>query len=460
MRFTALTRDVEIGANCYLIEVGDKRLVIDSGTHPRQEGADGLPNFRFLRDQPLDAIILTHAHMDHVGSLPMLQRRFPHAPVFMSQPTMLLAETMLHNSVNVMTKKREELDINLYPFFTHREVEASTGSWLPCPLNQPMSLRGERLQQRDSQREPVFTFFDGGHILGSVAVLIEYRGQRLLYTGDIQLEDQDICRAAELPTENIDVLIVETTRGSAARAPHYSREAEAARLAECIREVFDRGGAVLIPLFALGRTQEMLTLFNHLQQRRDLPRCPIFIGGLGSKMTTIYDKLSYSAHRQKPKFNIMEETRPEIANGRTIWRMRPKPKHLYGISSGMMTENTLSNLFARHIIDRPEHGLFFVGYSDPASPAGKIRAARHGDEIQLSPDTKPLPLRCQIEEFDFSAHAPRKAILDYICAVRARKTLLVHGDEPAIQWFEEQLAELLPELEVITPKPGVTENLD
>ncbi len=104
MRFTNLTRHTEIGANSYLLELGGRRVVLDCGMHPKLEGDDATPNLRLVPDGELDAILVTHAHLDHIGSLPVLMRRQPRARVFMSAPTAYLGEALLHNSVNVMAR--------------------------------------------------------------------------------------------------------------------------------------------------------------------------------------------------------------------------------------------------------------------------------------------------------------------------------------------------------------------
>src|ERR1700733_334263 len=107
MHFTNLTRHIEIGANCYLLEVAGKRIVLDSGMHPKQESDLAMPDFSLLPDDSVDAIILSHAHHDHLGTLPVLMRRQPRAPVFMAPATVELSGVMLHNSVNVMTRRAE-----------------------------------------------------------------------------------------------------------------------------------------------------------------------------------------------------------------------------------------------------------------------------------------------------------------------------------------------------------------
>jgi Cft2 family RNA processing exonuclease len=121
----------------------------------------------------------------------------------------------------------------------------------------------------------------------------------------------------------------------------------------------------------------------------------------------------------------------------------------------MMTPRTLSNIFARRIVDRPEHSIFFVGYADPESPAGKLRDARPNELISLDEDESAKPLRCQIEQFQFSAHASRESILDYIRKVAPKKVVLVHGDPAAVEWMRSASAAALPASEIIVPTPGV-----
>jgi Cft2 family RNA processing exonuclease len=111
MRFRNLTRRREIGANCYLLESGKNRIVLDAGMHPKEVGYDALPDFGPLPHDTADSILITHAHHDHIGALPVLMRKQPNTPVFMTEPTGEITSAMLHNSVNVMTSQREEQSI-------------------------------------------------------------------------------------------------------------------------------------------------------------------------------------------------------------------------------------------------------------------------------------------------------------------------------------------------------------
>ena len=451
--FTNLTRRVEIGANSYCLELAGKRIILDSGLHPRFDGDAALPEMKLVADGSVDAVILSHAHQDHLGSLPVLMRRQPQAPVFMTEATRQLSEVMLHNSVNVMLKKRDE-GVTSYPLFSHREVDVAVKRWRPTPLHTRFDVTGERLRS-DEDAGLSFEFFDAGHILGSAGTLIRAEGRTIFYTGDVQFDDQTIMQGARFPEHELDVLIIETTRGDRATPEGFTRAGEEQRFAAAITAAFDRDAGVLIPLFALGKTQEVLAMFHGFRRKGLLDLCPIYIGGLGTKLTEIYDRLAQHTPRQQPGLQILDAVAPFTMAGKAADATPLKGRRIYAISSGMMTEKTLSNSIARQVLSDPAHALFFVGYADPLSPAGRIRNAQPGDIVQLSPEYPPQPLKCDVEQFTFSAHATRESLRAYVNKVRPKKVILVHGDEPAVEWFRTALSTDLPGSEILTPTPGV-----
>lgn len=447
MEFVSLTRGVEIGANSYLIRTRERQVVLDCGMHPQKDGEDALPDFRHLPDGAAEAILLTHAHQDHVGSLPQLTRRQPKAKVFMTEATGRIADVMLHNSVNVMFKQKEEKGID--PLFTHRSVELCREAWQPCHYRKTYDFSGERADSGDT-----FEFYPAGHILGAAGILLRAEGKTVFYTGDVNFENQTLVRGADFPESGVDVLIMETTRGDSPLPPGFTRAKEELRLAEAIRAGFDRGGAVTIPVFALGKTQELLGMIWKMRLKGLLPACPIYIGGLSTKITTIYDAFTGDLQRQLPELQLLQEIAPYVLGGNEIASMHPRKRCIFALSSGMMTENTLSNIFAKKVLGDPAQTLLFVGYSDPESPAGKIRKASPGDLIHLDSRAAPLPLNCHVNEFTFSAHATRESLLNYAVALRPKKIVLVHGDRAAIDWFYLRLFRDLPDTEVVIPEPG------
>jgi predicted metal-dependent RNase len=198
-------------------------------------------------------------------------------------------------------------------------------------------------------------------------------------------------------------------------------------------------------------------MIHRFKKRGLIPKkTPVFIGGLSTKMTVIYDRFAKGkTRRSDDNFHILEDMQLEAGNKK---RKGPLPLHpgaIYCLSSGMMSENTVSNQFARiGFLENPKNSLFFVGYADPDSPAGHIRAASEGEKIVLDRRHPAVARRCEMRVFDFSGHATRETLLDYILKVKPKKTFLVHGDPRATEWFKEQLKTKLPSTEAIVPEPG------
>jgi Cft2 family RNA processing exonuclease len=451
MKFINLTRHTEIGANSYYLEAGGDRLILDSGMHPKEAGENALPNWKPTEGRTIDAILISHAHQDHIGTLPVLIRQQPHARVFMTEPTSEIGSLLLHNSVNVMTRQREDLGLTIYPLFGHREIDRSSERWYRCRYRQPYTTAGDRV---GNGSRSTFEFWDAGHVLGSSGILLRAEGQTIFYTGDVNFDDQTIMQAAVFPQSDIDILIMECTRGDIPEPPGWSRAAEEKKLATAIEATFSREGCVLIPVFALGKTQEALGMFYEFRHQHQLD-FPAYIGGLSSKMTEVYDRRANQTHRQWPRLQLMQDVAPFILNGQTINDSPARAGRVYALSSGMMTPKTLSNIFARRVVEVPQHSILFVGYADPESPGGVLRKAKTGDIVSLDPGKPSQTLRCHIEQFQFSAHASRESLVAYAKRLMPKKILLVHGDPPAVEWMRQQLATDLPNCEVIVPIPGV-----
>ena len=383
-------------------------------------------------------------------------RRFPGARVFMTEATADIGSVLLHNSVNVMTRQREEIGEGSYPLFTHRETDRVSERWRWCPVRQRISVAGERAPQREKDAL-TFEFFDAGHVLGSTGILLRAENQTIFYTGDVNFDDQTITEAAIFPREKIDVLIMECTRGDHAKPGGWTRAGEERRLAEALEDAFERGACVLIPVFALGKTQEILAMLYKFrrQSRKLLEDFPIYIGGLSSKFTDIYDRRARMTRRQLPRLQLMRDVAPFILNDETVRDAPLRARRVYVLSSGMMIPKTLSNVFARRLIDNPQHSIFFVGYASPESPAGLLRDADTGGEVALDADKPTQRIRCDIEQFQFSAHATRETLVEYAKNVSPRKIVLVHGDPPAVEWMRATLSTELPSSQVIVPTSGV-----
>jgi len=445
-----MTRSNEIGANSYLLDFGaDGSVILDAGMHPRLDGLNGTPNFAPSRGKDIKGIFLTHSHHDHVGALPLAMREHPDVPVLMSEGSYFLADPLLHNSVEVMIKQRDEYNIPEYPLFTHGELAQLVQRWRACGLEKAYGFHGLGKPKNDPL---TFAFYDAGHILGSVGVLLTHRGRRIFYTGDINFTDQTLMKAASFPTEKIDVLITETTKGVSPRKEHRPQIIE--RLVAAIEETYANGGSVLIPIFAMGKTQEFLAEIYLQWKKGRIGKRPLFIGGLGKNFSAVYDKLAKRVPRFHPDLKLLNHGLPEVMDGKRIRNFKPRKNDLYLISSGMMTEKTLSNTLGQKFLDNEKNAVFFVGYCDPDSPAGRLLGTKKGEYVVLDSLSGEQQVNSRVEHFDLTSHAHREDILEYILRVNPRVCVLVHGDPLALEWFKGQLNTLRPEMQIVIPPPG------
>src|SRR5881394_665432 len=278
MRIINLNPATDIGASAWFAEIEGHRLLLDAGTHPKHEGRESLPLYKLIGKEDVEAIALSHCHHDHVGSLPVALRYFPHAHVLMTELSYFLVERVLHNSVNVMTRQRDECGIREYPLFSHDEVDDIAPVFQGFKFNREIDWAAFK-KAKPGAASPTLEFFDAGHALGSAGILVRGQKETLFYTGDVCFHDQTILKRARFEDVRADVLIMETTRGNRPLPPHFSREAEIARLTAAIDRVLERKGCVLIPSFALDRTQEILALLALLMREGKVPPQPIYIGG-------------------------------------------------------------------------------------------------------------------------------------------------------------------------------------
>src|SRR6266699_2227258 len=453
MRITNLNPDTAIGASGWFVEMDGHRLLLDAGIHPKREGRESLPLYDLVKNEQVDAIAISHCHHDHVGSLPIAMRYFPGAHVLLTELSYFLVERVLHNSVNVMKRQRDELGIREYPLYSHDEVDDIAPRFQGFRYQRQVDWAAFH-KARAGFRSPTLEFYDAGHALGSAGILVRGQKQTLFFTGDVCFHDQTILKSAQFQGVKADVLIMETTRGNRALPPGFSRQGEIARLTEAIQRVLERKGSVLIPTFALGRTQEILALLALLLGEGKLQRQPIYIGGLGRVFTEIYDLESHRTHRQYPNLQLHEALNLIVMEKGQAENMRLTGGRLFVITAGMMSEHTAAHDLAMRMIGDENQAIFFVGYADPDTPGGRLKAAKQGETFILSPSGGEVTRRCEIEDFDLTAHANRDELLDFVGAVEPRVVLLGHGEDESRNWFEEQIRERYPKVKVIQPKPG------
>ncbi len=455
MRVINLNPDTGIGASAWFVEIEGHRILLDAGTHPKREGRSSLPLYSAISGEDLDAIVISHCHHDHVGSLPVALRHFPKAHVLMSELSYYIVERVLHNSVNVMTRQRDEMGISEYPLYSHDEVEDIATRFQAFKYNREIDWAAYD-KTRSGFLSPALEFYDAGHALGSAGVMIRGDKQSIFYTGDVCFHDQTLLRGARFSDVKADVLIMETTRGNRQVPAGFTRAAEADRLAQAISRVLDRKGSVLIPTFALGRTQEILAQLALLMAEGKLRHQPIFIGGLGRVFTEIYDMESHRVSRSHQNLKLTQALNLVVPERNQMAQMRLGGGKLFVITAGMMTEQTPAHELALRMVEDETQAIFFVGYADPETPGGRLKAAKHGEKFLFSASGGELTKRCEVQDFDLTAHANRDELLDFIGQVSPHTVFLGHGEEDARLWFEEQIKARWPKIKVFQPQPGLS----
>src|SRR2546428_5152860 len=395
MRILNLNPATDIGASAWFVEIEGHRLLLDAGTHPKHEGRESLPLYKLIAKEEVEAIALTHCHHDHVGSLPVALRHFPKAHVLMTELSYFLIERVLHNSVNVMTRQRDELGIQEYPLYSHDEVDEIAALFQGFRYNREVEW-GAYQKTRAGLASPTLEFYDAGHALGSAGVMVRGQKETLFYTGDVCFGDQTLLRGARFDDVKADVLIMETTRGNRAVPPGFSREGEIQRLTVALDRVLKRKGCVLIPSFALGRTQEILALLALLMKAGKLKGQPIYIGGLGRVFTEIYDLEAHRAHRNHSNLKLTQPLNLVVLEPGQVEKMRLAGGRLFVLTPRMMSEHTAAHDLAARMIGDERQAIFFVGYAHPDPPGGRLKAARPGATFVMSGSAGQGTKHCEV----------------------------------------------------------------
>src|SRR5688572_7773632 len=446
MKLTDLNRDGGIGANSLFVQLGDLNILVDCGLHPKRVGRVATPDLKALRGITLDLIIITHCHLDHIGSLPVVMREHPNAPVIMPISSRMLIERMLHNSANVMMRQKEEDNIPDYPLFTHDDIDRCAKRLTGLPFGHAKHFRGAR-------DDIEIIFHPAGHVAGAGGVELRHKHRAIFFTGDVLFEHQRTLAGAKFPAGHFDTLITETTRGITERPLGKERVNEVARLVASINDTIQRGGSFLLPVFALGRMQEVLSIVHDARKFGRLVQCPIYASGLGMDLADYFDEITRKTKSLQFNRAIIKELKIRPTPRKIVAGEDPGQNGLYIVSSGMMVERTPSYALASGLLGHARNTIGFVGYCDPDTPGGQLLASSPGDDFVFEAVHVKSKVKARVERFELSGHADREELLEFALQTGARSIVLTHGDPPARAWFAEQLREKLPSARVLDPVP-------
>jgi metallo-beta-lactamase family protein len=444
----------EVTGSCHVVHVGDKSVALDFGMFQghRTEAAEKNLAVPFKPDE-LSAVVLSHAHIDHAGRLPLLAKYGFDCPVYATPATRDLCAIMLADSAHIQAKDAQFLARRsksfVSPLYEQKDVARLMSRMMTIPYNRPFDVApGIRA-----------TFVEAGHILGSASVILECtegnRTRRLVFSGDIGRWGLPIIRDPD-PPKGADVLIMESTYGNRDHTPVADMPAQLARV---IKETAARGGRVLIPAFAVGRTQELLYDLHNLTRANAIPPIPIVLDSpLAIAATTVFATNPDAYDRGENLINEVDDLfdfgQLEFARDATqskALNARHGPMVVVA-ASGMAEAGRILHHLANGASD-PRNTILIVGFQAEHTLGRRI--------VERQPMLKifgeEVPLRANVEILNgYSAHADRHELLRWADAVRdkgaAMPVHLVHGEAAAQEALATELRERGHEVSI--PAPG------
>jgi Cft2 family RNA processing exonuclease len=412
----------EVAGSAVLVSGGGTRVLIDAGTRPGRVPT-GPKLIDRVEGQQLDAIVVTHAHNDHVGWVPRLLAGRESTPVYATMPTIDLMGVMLPDSAKVMAGGAGRVDGGDAPYGL-TEVGAT--------LSQARALEfGHRRRVGDLDVE----LFPAGHIVGAAGVVVHAGGRRVVISGDVSGPGQLTVGGFAVPdsARGADLLLLESTYGG---VEHVPRARAAGAFVQAVRDVVAAGGRVLVPAFALGRAQEIVMLLA-----RDLPEVPVLIDGLARAVTQTYES---ATGPDGGRLRLLG------GNVRLVERTREAIETLESgvvvATSGMLNGGP-ALAWAREILPNPADAVLVVGYQDASSPLRAVLEVGErgkGEPVMLrsqpGSEARPVPVRARVERHQLGAHAAAPELSRYAAEVAAVDVSLVHGEPFAQAALRQRLA--------------------
>ena len=452
-RLTFLGAAGTVTGSKYLLEVDSRRILIDCGLFQglkrlRERNWESLP----FDPATLDAVVLTHAHLDHTGYLPRLVRAGFRGPIYCTGATRELLDLLLLDSAHLQEEEAEYANRHRFskhtpalPLYTTADAQAALQLLRPLDwsLSTPVAAR------------VTATFSPAGHVLGAASVLIESAAGRVLFSGDLGRPDDPLMRAPAAPPA-ADWVVIESTYGDRSHAP-VDAEAE---LATAINRAAGRGGVIVVPSFAIGRAQLLLLLIARLKARHAIPDVPVFLNSpMASDATRIYHKY-HGEHRVSA-----EECRAMFAAAHMVnsveeskaLNTRRGPMIIISASGMAAGGRVLHHLKA--FAGNARNLILFAGYQ----AAGTRGAALVGGADTIKIHGEWIPVRAEVVQLrSTSSHADCDQLVAWLKRAPStpQRILVTHGEPAAADALRQHLRRELASTEVIVAEHGETVTRD
>jgi len=443
MKLHFLGGAMEIGGSCIYLRIAGKGILRDAGI--RQSGTkDPIPDFRTIQEQGgLDAILISHAHMDHIGTLPIISKAYPQARIYMTAMTADLTRVLLYDSLKLMKNRENEI-----PYYSEQDVLAMLNRIHPLGYQAPFPiLDGFTL-----------TLYPAGHIAGASCIYLSTEEGTLFYSGDFSAFSQRTIEGISIPKLRPDIAIVETTYGNRL---HANRQVEEKRLAELVRECILEKKKILIPVFALGRAQEVLLILRAAIQNQIIPPVPVYVDGMVREINTMYTRnpsyLKNTLGKRIRKGNepfYTKEIQPVAHSQKRDELLSGGEPAIFLSSSGMLTGGP-SAQYAQTLAASENACIIITGYQDEESPGRQLlNLLEHPGEGSLNVNGSTVGVKCRIEQVGLSAHGDKSEIMALLERLSASQIFLVHGNQEAMEELGTELASEDYRRQIFLPECG------
>lgn len=433
----------QVTGSMHLLEAAGARFLLDAGLFQGRRAESHALNANLPIDpRTLDGVILSHAHIDHAGRLPLLVRRGFHGPIYATAATRDLSAVMLPDAAHIQEKdaeflaRRKKIGPESEPLYTLADAVAVQDLMVGVPYRRVQHLR----------KHIAFEFTDAGHILGSASVdlrITEGATHRLVFSGDIGRPGLPIIRDPDPPAGPVDTLIIESTYAN--RTHETVTDAET-RLGDIVRQVAGRGGKILIPSFAVGRTQELVYSLHQLFRSGQIPGIPIFVDSpLAVDATAVFrlhpdlfDRDEHLIERTTALFDfpLVQYVR-DVSDSKKLNGM-PGPAIIIA-ASGMAESGRILHHLANHVGDHKTLVLF-VGFQGEHTLGRRIQDGARVVKIF----GEELPVRAAVETIGgYSAHADRQELRGWLRKLGGpiKRAFVVHGEREATLAMAQLLKE-------------------
>ncbi|KAL2773557.1 cleavage and polyadenylation specificity factor subunit 3 isoform d, partial [Daubentonia madagascariensis] len=389
----------EVGRSCIILEFKGRKIMLDCGIHPGLEGMDALPYIDLIDPAEIDLLLISHFHLDHCGALPwFLQKTSFKGRTFMTHATKAIYRWLLSDYVKVSNISADDM------LYTETDLEESMDKIETINFHEVKEVAGIK-----------FWCYHAGHVLGAAMFMIEIAGVKLLYTGDFSRQEDRHLMAAEIPNIKPDILIIESTYGTHI---HEKREEREARFCNTVHDIVNRGGRGLIPVFALGRAQELLLILDeYWQNHPELHDIPIYYASsLAKKCMAVYQTYVNAMNDKiRKQININNPfVFKHISNLKSMDHFDDIGPSVVMASPGMMQSGLSRELFESWCTDK-RNGVIIAGYCVEGTLAKHIMS--EPEEITTMSGQK-LPLKMSVDYISFSAHTDYQQTSEFIRALK------------------------------------------